>query len=97
LVQRVTDPLLLELTQEHRYLTRLLGRISPEEMTVDPVFMFDGQRPNFSNVRDLSTVNAEVFWGCQQGSLPKEGGFALAIAMVFGLSTWRWRLKRNSK
>lgn len=48
------DPLLQELKQKHRYLTRLNTVISPEEMTVDPVFDYDPERPNVFNVHDLS-------------------------------------------
>ena len=47
-------PLLQQLGQNNRYLTRLYTTMSPEEMTLDPVFGFDGTRPPVSNVRDLS-------------------------------------------
>jgi hypothetical protein len=93
LAQNITDPLLLELSEEHRYVTRFLGRMSPEEMTSDPVFNFDGQLESVSNIHDLSQMNAEVFWGCQGASLPKEGGIALALAGVVGLGFWRFRRK----
>jgi hypothetical protein len=93
LAWRATDPLLIELTQEHRYLTRLLGRMSPEDMTADPVFIFDGQGENVSNIRDLSQMDAEVFWGCRNARLPKDGGIILAIGSVIGLSALRWRRK----
>jgi hypothetical protein len=89
LAQRVQDPLLQQLAQEHRYLTRLYGRISPEEMTIDPVFMFNGQLPNFSNVRDLSNMDSDVFWGCRNAGSPKEGGFILTIGFVAGFGAWR--------
>ncbi|MCL4867860.1 MAG: DUF2330 domain-containing protein [Anaerolineae bacterium] len=52
----VTHPLLQELGQKHRYLTRLNTVISPEEMTVDPVFRYDPGRADVSNVRDLSSM-----------------------------------------
>jgi hypothetical protein len=60
----IDDPLLLELARNYDYVTRLFGRMSPEEMTVDPTFMtFDDIR-EVSNVHDLSEMDPEVFWGC---------------------------------
>jgi len=61
---RPSDPLVVELSREFDYMTRLFGRISPEEMTVDPVFTLDGDMPDVSNVRDLSGLDPEVFWNC---------------------------------
>lgn len=58
------SPLLQELAQKHRYLTRLNTVISPEEMTVDPVFDYDTQRPDISNVHDLSQM--EGMYDCQK-------------------------------
>ena len=51
---RVTHPLLQQLAQRFAYVTRLNTVISPEEMTVDPVFDYDPQLKDVSNVRDLS-------------------------------------------
>lgn len=56
-----TDPLLVELAQNHSYLTRLNTVISPEEMTVDPVFGYDGARPDVSNIRDLSDYDKDLY------------------------------------
>ena len=50
---RVNHPLLRELGQRFPYVTRLNTVISPHEMTVDPVFAYDGQLQDVSNVRDL--------------------------------------------
>jgi hypothetical protein len=50
----VSHPLLVELSQKHVYLTRLNTVISPEEMTVDPVFKYDTSRADVSNIHDLS-------------------------------------------
>ncbi len=50
---RVTHPLLQQLAQRFAYVTRLNTVISPEEMTVDPVFDYDPQLKDVSNVRDL--------------------------------------------
>ena len=48
------DPLLQELSRRFAYLTRLNTVISPEEMTVDPVFDYNPQLKNVSNIHDLS-------------------------------------------
>lgn len=50
------DPLLKELSQKHRYLTRLNTVLSPEEMTLDPVFDVDASLADVSNVHDLSQM-----------------------------------------
>lgn len=51
-----SDPLLKELSQKHHYLTRLNTVLSPEEMTVDPVFDYDASLADVSNVHDLSKM-----------------------------------------
>ncbi|MCA9988300.1 MAG: DUF2330 domain-containing protein, partial [Anaerolineales bacterium] len=53
------EPLLIELAQKHRYLTRLNTVISPEEMTLDPIFAFDSSLPDVSNVHDLSETTGQ--------------------------------------
>ena len=45
---------LIELLQAHDYVTRLYTRISPEEMTLDPVFRPSRDRSDVSNIHDLS-------------------------------------------
>ena len=52
----VTHPLLQDLSRRYDYVTRLNTVISPEEMTVDPVFDYDSRLEDVSNVRDLSTM-----------------------------------------
>ncbi len=39
-----------ELFNKHRYMTRMYTIISPEEMLRDPIFLFNGDLPNVSNV-----------------------------------------------
>jgi hypothetical protein len=56
-----SDPLLNDLTARHPYLTRLNTVISPEEMTLDPIFEYDGSRTDVSNVRDLSNVKEDLY------------------------------------
>lgn len=52
---QVVDPLLQELRQRYPYVTRLYGQMSPNEMTVDPVFDFNNGLNDMSNVRDLTS------------------------------------------
>lgn len=48
------DTLLRLLAEKYNYVTRVIGRISPEEMTIDPVFTFDAARADVSNIHDLT-------------------------------------------
>lgn len=57
------DPLLQDLSRKHRYLTRLNTVISPEEMTVDPIFKYE-KRDNVFNVHDLS--NSKGQYDCER-------------------------------
>ena len=52
----VAHPLLQDLSSRYAYVTRLNTVISPEEMTVDPIFDYDGQLKDVSNIRDLSDM-----------------------------------------
>ena len=49
----------------------MIGRISPEEMTVDPMFALNGDAPDISNVHDFSETDAEVFWQCDDTPNPE--------------------------
>lgn len=62
----VTDePLLDELSTRFAYVTRLRAQLSPEQMTVDPVFVPATDLPDVDNVVDLSEyVDPLQFWGC---------------------------------
>src|SRR5690554_4530139 len=64
------DPLVARLFSDYAYVTRVFGRISPEEMTVDPMFKLTDDLPDVSNVHDLSGMDAKVFWGCPGAELP---------------------------
>jgi len=50
------------LFQQYPYLTRLYTRISPDEMTLDPLFDLAPDLPNVSNVHDLSRYPSP--WSC---------------------------------
>ncbi len=71
----VSDPLLQQLSRDYPYLTRLNTVISPEEMTVDPVFDYDPQRRDVSNVHDLSDMSG--LWDCERDG----GGSASTISL----------------
>ena len=64
LSNQIADPLLQELFAENTYVTRVFGRISPEEMTVDPVFDFDPDMEDISNIHDLSEFDPETVHSC---------------------------------
>jgi len=53
-VNQPSDRALQGLLQQYPYLTRLYTRISPEEMSADPVFDVAPGLPNVSNVHNLS-------------------------------------------
>lgn len=59
-----SDPLVKKLLAEYPYTTRVFGRISPEEMTVDPTFKLV-DAADVSNVHDLSKMDDATFWGCE--------------------------------
>jgi len=69
--QRPQDTLVQLLAEKYKYVTRVIGRISPEEMTVDPIFTVNADMPDISNVRDLSQMDAEVFWQCDDTPFPE--------------------------
>lgn len=72
---------------EQPYLTRFSTYIDPAEMTVDPVFGFDGSLPDVSNVRDASDLDG--LYSCQRdgeddGFLGMFGGNSDAIDPMDG-------------
>ena len=69
----VVHPLLRELRSKYGYVTRLNTVISPEEMTVDPIFDYDPQRPDVSNIHDLS--KATGLFDCE-----RDAGIPIQIA-----------------
>ncbi len=57
------DKLVKQLLADYPYVTRVFGRISPEEMTVDPTFKLE-DAPDVSNVHNLSKMDDKTFWAC---------------------------------
>ena len=83
----MTHPLLRELGRRFPYVTRLNTVISPHEMTVDPVFAYDGQLPDVSNVRDLRRL-----WGvyaCERQERAAEAQLRAAAAAEARLAQLR--------
>lgn len=99
---QITDPLLQTLTQQYNYVTRFLGRMSPEEMTLDPVFDFDGDRADISNVRDLTQADDEIFWNCpniqpiEQNKVPI-GASASVVIVALGAGLLHLRRKTEEE
>lgn len=58
-----TNPLLQELSGQYNFLTRLNTFMDPEQMTVDPIFAYDSDLPEQSNVHDLSEMSG--VWECE--------------------------------
>ncbi|PJF39578.1 MAG: DUF2330 domain-containing protein [Chloroflexi bacterium] len=83
---RPSDPLVVELVREYDYVTRFFGRMSPEEMTLDPTFVIDAEMQPVSNVHDLSSADPEVFWGCSDSSGFDPSGIDTAQAVPLFLS-----------
>lgn len=75
-------PQLGALLRQYRYLTRVYTRISPEEMTVDPVFRFDPALPDVSNFHDLS--KDPRIWDCDSYSNSAVSRPAALVAQVAG-------------
>jgi hypothetical protein len=73
------DPLLQELSQQYSYLTRLNTVISPEEMTVDPIFDYDPNRANVFNVHDLSNMSG--LYDCEREEV---NNLSTGLSNLFG-------------
>lgn len=69
--QKPQDTLVQLLAEKYKYVTRFIGRISPEEMTVDPMFTTDDSLSDISALHDLSKMDAEIFWQCENAPLPE--------------------------
>jgi len=66
--ERIIDPTLAagKMFRENRYLTRMFTTLSPEEMTRDPVFSFNPDLGDVSNVHDARLIYYCGTWGDQQ-------------------------------
>ncbi len=75
----VAHPLLQDLSRRYAYVTRLNTVISPEEMTVDPVFDYDSGLENVSNVRDLSRMRG--LFQCEREELQSSRAGRISAAL----------------
>lgn len=65
------DPLIGRLIEQHPYVTRLRGQMSPEQMTLDPTFIPAPDAADVSNQIDLvNYIDPLDYWGCSTESLP---------------------------
>ncbi len=79
--RQVIDPVVAgeEMVQRHPYLTRLLTTLSPEEMTLDPMFDFNDELEDVSNQHTMTRTvrcNADgdnVWGGRTEADLPVQG------------------------
>jgi hypothetical protein len=75
----VQDPALRALLSRYAYLTRVYTRISPQDMTIDPVFKFNAALPDVSNVHDLSRDPNRV-WDCNTMTNRYAGPVEVAVS-----------------
>ena len=77
------DTYLVERAAEQPYLTRLITYIDPEEMLVDPVFGFDAEADDVSNVRNARSIRGLYDCERQQSALGQfSGSEALDAALI---------------
>lgn len=56
---------LVDLINEYPYVTRLRAQLSPEQMTVDPIFLPDTEQENVPRTTNLAQyVDPLHYWGC---------------------------------
>ena len=79
----VAHPLLQDLSSRYAYVTRLNTVISPEEMTVDPIFDYDSRLDDVSNVRDLSRMKG--LFDCER--LEPQSSSASVIGSALGIES----------
>ena len=84
----VAHPLLQDLASRYAYVTRLNTVISPEEMTVDPVFDYDSRLDDVSNVRDLSRMKG--LFDCER--LERQSSPASLVGSALGIESTSDRL-----
>jgi hypothetical protein len=68
----IVDAQIEDFVSQYEYVTRLFGRVSPEEMTIDPIFEFNEDVLDVSNVHDLSGMKPETFWNCDNAPVEVE-------------------------
>ena len=76
-----TDPTAQLLVQQYPYLTRFYTRISPEEMSVDPVFDYAPFKGDVNNVHDLSGLPSPFSCSDDPSTFKTIGGAGLPPAL----------------
>lgn len=71
----VADPLLQDLANRYAYVTRLNTVISPDEMTVDPIFAYDPQAKDVSNIHDLTNMTG--LYDCERAEVENESNIVI--------------------
>lgn len=86
------DPLLIELSQQHTYLTRLRAVLSPEEMTLDPMFDYDSTKANVANIHNLEGISG--LYECERNGTNTLviggilGGIGLTAVALVAVAIW---------
>jgi len=75
----VSDPYLADLHARFPYVTRLNTVISPEEMTVDPVFAYDPNARDVSNIHDLSGMKG--LYDCERDAA-QDGSDGIVVPFI---------------
>ena len=75
----LSNPYLQNLGRQFPYLTRLFTVISPEEMTVDPVFSLEAGRNDVSNVRDATQMTG--LYSCERDGGSDRDGAVDSVAL----------------
>jgi hypothetical protein len=94
LEQRVVQPTLDagQMFRENPYMTRMFTTLSPEEMTKDPVFSFNPDLPDVSNIHEATLTYFCGFGSNDQGTTPAqlvtEQGWVLS--MPDGEASFEW-------
>jgi hypothetical protein len=101
LFEEVVKPMFAteDLLQSRPYITRLYTTLSPEEMTLDPVFDFNGELPDVSNIHTADQImscqsedwrvelaSGDVVFGSQAGVWPNALGDQPATRRILQLS-----------
>jgi hypothetical protein len=76
-----TDLDLKVLLSHYIYLTRVYTQISPADMTVDPVFKFDGSLPDVSNIHDLSKDPNRI-WECNSSQVSNRSSSPAEVTAI---------------
>lgn len=94
------DPLLVELSQQHTYLTRLRAILSPEEMTLDPMFDYDPTKPNVDNIHNLEDVSG--LYQCERDGTNRlmivgliGGVVVTAVTLISLVAVTIWLVRRR--